>query len=90
MSTDEYLPQPKVQRRYGVGAMTIWRWVHNAELGFPSPIKFTPNGRNFFRLDELLEFERKRTLASIKRPDRKAARRAGVLHERLKQEVDDD
>ena len=31
------IPDVKVQRRYGVSAMTIWRWDHDKQLDFPRP-----------------------------------------------------
>ena len=29
------IPDVKVQKRYGVSAMTIWRWDHDPSLEFP-------------------------------------------------------
>lgn len=64
MRNDEYLTQPKVRRRYGVSDMTVWRWVHDSRLGFPQPIQI--GRRNYFKLSELEEFERKQVLNSNK------------------------
>lgn len=59
MSTDDqFLPQPKVQKRYGVGGMSIWRWVNDEDLEFPKPIQI--GKRNYFKLSDLEAWERKR------------------------------
>jgi predicted DNA-binding transcriptional regulator AlpA len=36
---DELVPDPKVQREFGITAMTLWRWTKDPELSFPPPIK---------------------------------------------------
>jgi predicted DNA-binding transcriptional regulator AlpA len=33
------IPDPLVRRRYGVSAMTLYRWDHDPDLGFPKPIR---------------------------------------------------
>ena len=33
------VPDPQVQREFGVSAMTIWRWDMDPTLGFPPPVK---------------------------------------------------
>jgi hypothetical protein len=42
---DILVPDPLMQREFGVTAMTINRWDHNENLGFPPKIKL--NGRNY-------------------------------------------
>jgi predicted DNA-binding transcriptional regulator AlpA len=42
---DELVPDPQVAREFNVTPMTIWRWDHDAGLGFPPPIKIRT--RNF-------------------------------------------
>ena len=55
------LPDPVVCRRYEVTAMTIWRWDHDPELGFPKPIRIK---RRKYRYESELEaFERGRAAA---------------------------
>jgi hypothetical protein len=36
-AADVLLPDPKVTERYGITAMTLWRWDHDEKLGFPRP-----------------------------------------------------
>ena len=33
------IPEIKVQKRYGVSAMTIWRWDHDPQLDFPKAVR---------------------------------------------------
>jgi predicted DNA-binding transcriptional regulator AlpA len=36
--TKKLLPDPQVCRRYGISAMTLWRWDRDPTLNFPKPI----------------------------------------------------
>lgn len=56
MLPDELLKGPQVWRRYNVSAMTGWRWLQDAKLGFPTPIRI--RGRNYWRLRDLEAWER--------------------------------
>jgi predicted DNA-binding transcriptional regulator AlpA len=38
MSEKRLVPDRKVCERYGVTPMTLWRWDHDAALGFPKPV----------------------------------------------------
>ena len=31
------IPDPLVLQRYGISAMTLWRWDHDPDLKFPKP-----------------------------------------------------
>jgi hypothetical protein len=42
---EQFVPDPKVRREFGVTAMTLHRWDHDAALGFPPKIKI--RNRNF-------------------------------------------
>ena len=53
-----YLPAGAVRARYGVSDMSIWRWLHQEALGFPTPIRI--NGRRFWKLAELESWEASR------------------------------
>jgi hypothetical protein len=57
MDKDEvFLPAAQVRRRYGdISDMTLWRWLHDRELDFPTPAEIA--GRRYWRLSELLRFE---------------------------------
>jgi predicted DNA-binding transcriptional regulator AlpA len=54
----QYLPGRQVHDRYNVSEMTIWRWLHNAELKFPKPTVI--NRRRYWLLEELEQWERMR------------------------------
>jgi hypothetical protein len=41
----KYIPDPLVAARYGVHAVTLWRWDKNPALNFPPPI--TINKRKY-------------------------------------------
>jgi|RhiMethySRZTD1v2_1073278.scaffolds.fasta_scaffold4843472_2 predicted DNA-binding transcriptional regulator AlpA len=53
-----YLPDPQVCRRYGVTAMTLWRWDHDPSVNFPKPIRI--NRRKYRDEAELEAWERQR------------------------------
>lgn len=57
-----YLPTKKVLQRYGVSAMTLWRWEHDAALPFPAPLKI--NKRKFYELPRIEAWERARAAAA--------------------------
>ncbi|RWM57445.1 DNA-binding protein [Mesorhizobium sp.] len=59
-ATDEvaemYISGPKVRKRYGISEMTLWRWLHESQSGFPQPIYL---GRfRHWKLSALVEWER--------------------------------
>jgi predicted DNA-binding transcriptional regulator AlpA len=53
-----YLPASQVCARYGVSAMTVWRWLKNTALGFPSPTFI--NKRRYWDLSKLQAWEASR------------------------------
>jgi predicted DNA-binding transcriptional regulator AlpA len=54
----------EVCARYGgITTMTLWRWVHSADLEFPQPIYI--GRRQFYDADELDAFDRRQLLKSI-------------------------
>lgn len=57
-SPDDHLPAAQVFARYRVSAMTVHRWLQNAQLQFPRPIRI--NGRRYWRLGDLEAFEARR------------------------------
>ena len=58
---DQYLPRKAVRERYGISAMTLWRWERDVRLRFPKPIQI--NGRLYQSLNALEEWERSRAAA---------------------------
>lgn len=66
-----YLSRPKVLRRYDITDMTLWRWEHDNQLCFPKSILI--RDRNYFRITQLEQWERKQAAATA---SRKAAKKA--------------
>lgn len=50
-----FLTGPEVQIRYRRSHVTIWRWMQNTDLGFPSPVEI--NGFKYWRLADLEAWE---------------------------------
>jgi len=44
----EFIPAPKLRAKLGISAVTLWRWRHDKENGFPVPKVI--NGRLYFPL----------------------------------------
>ena len=44
----EFIPGPKLRAKLGISAVTLWRWRHDREKGFPAPKVI--NGRLYFAL----------------------------------------
>ena len=55
-----YISRRELRAHFPVSDMTIWRWMHDPEVAFPRPHKLGRNGRNFWWLPEILEWERSR------------------------------
>jgi len=71
------VPDPQVQKEFGVTAMTIWRWDRDPELiklGWPPPIRI--RSRKFRSRIALENFKRVMALRAIEQRD----------HERLRPE----
>lgn len=60
-ATGNYLPTKRVLERYGVSAMTLWRWEREAILPFPAPLVI--NRRKFYSLPKIEAWERARAAA---------------------------
>ena len=59
-SEGRLLPAKQVKHRYGdISDMTLYRWAHNADLGFPEPVYI--NGRRFWYEENLDAFDRRMT-----------------------------
>jgi hypothetical protein len=57
-NSEDYLPVKLVRLRYGVCGRTLDRWEDNKALGFPKAM--VVNGRRFWRLADLQNWERAR------------------------------
>ena len=62
MTTKQYITSRKVQERFGISAMTLWRWERDRRLSFPKPTNI--NRRKYFDLAEVEAWERQHALAS--------------------------
>jgi predicted DNA-binding transcriptional regulator AlpA len=52
---EQFLPARRVWERYGVTSMTLWRWLKDADLKFPQPMRI---GRlRYWRLSDLVSWE---------------------------------
>jgi predicted DNA-binding transcriptional regulator AlpA len=69
-----YLSRRELRAHFPVSGMTIWRWTRDPEVAFPRPRKLGRNGRNFWWLPEILEWERKRAESTSSGPAPKGAR----------------
>jgi predicted DNA-binding transcriptional regulator AlpA len=56
MDNGEWLTGPQVARRFGISSMSLWRWMRDSRLGFPDPTHIRK--RNYWRLSEIVEWER--------------------------------
>jgi predicted DNA-binding transcriptional regulator AlpA len=45
----ELISGPKLRAKFGISAVTLWRWRHNKENGFPAPKVI--HGRLYFPSD---------------------------------------
>ena len=61
-SSDDRLPAAAVLRRYQIVDRTLKRWLDNPSLDFPRPL--VVNGRRYFRLTDLEQWERSRAASS--------------------------
>jgi hypothetical protein len=55
-----YIGRRELRRLYPVSDMTTWRWTHDPDVAFPAAVKLRQNGRNFWWLPAILEWERRR------------------------------
>ena len=63
-TASSYLSTAQVRERYGnVSEMTIWRWRHDSELGFPEPDPIRK--RNYWRSDRLDAWDEARKKAAL-------------------------
>jgi hypothetical protein len=53
---DVYLSAPKVQLRYDVTSMSLWRWLKNPKMNFPTPTYIAK--RRYWRVSDLVAWER--------------------------------
>jgi predicted DNA-binding transcriptional regulator AlpA len=62
-----FLSGPRVDARYGISAMTRWRWRRDPRLNFPAPLDI--NGRKLWRVSDLEAWERSRATSRLEKFD---------------------
>jgi predicted DNA-binding transcriptional regulator AlpA len=64
LDDDVLLTAAQTRARVGcVSAMCIWRWMRDARVQFPVPVKI--NNRNYWRLGDLRRWQAERTGSQI-------------------------
>ena len=58
----EFIPGPKLRAKLGISAVTLWRWRHDKEKGFPAPKVI--NGRLYFALGAVMAWLARQTDAA--------------------------
>jgi predicted DNA-binding transcriptional regulator AlpA len=75
-SAEQFLPARQVWERYGVTSMCLWRWLKDADLKFPQPMRI---GRlRYWRLSDLVAWERSRSDKSVAESNLAIEQRATV------------
>jgi predicted DNA-binding transcriptional regulator AlpA len=59
-SDQRYVSRRELRTLFPVSDMTIWRWMGDPAVAFPRPVKLGRNGRNFWWLPAIHEWERNR------------------------------
>jgi predicted DNA-binding transcriptional regulator AlpA len=59
-SDARYIARRELRALFPVSDMTIWRWQHDPQVGFPAPIKLSNNGRNYWWLPAIRDWECRR------------------------------
>ena len=62
---EAWLTGPEVAQRFSISSMSLWRWMHDAHLNFPRPVRI--RARNYWRQSEIDEWERKLAAGAGKR-----------------------
>jgi hypothetical protein len=73
-SADTFVPDVVVCDEFGVTSMTLWRWDHDAELGFPPKIKI--GAHNFRSRKALEEFKKRMQRTAIEQRSKESRRRS--------------
>jgi predicted DNA-binding transcriptional regulator AlpA len=71
---ERYVGVAEVRRIIPISDMTRWRWMNDPAIAFPRPVKLGANGRNFWWLPAIREWQRRREAAPA--VERKSPRRA--------------
>jgi predicted DNA-binding transcriptional regulator AlpA len=55
-----YIGRHELRALIPVSDMTIWRWQHDPQVAFPAPTKLGNNGRNYWWLPAVRDWEQRR------------------------------
>jgi predicted DNA-binding transcriptional regulator AlpA len=66
-SEQRYVSRREVRQIFPVSDMTIWRWQRDPQVAFPAPVKLGRNGRNFWWLPAILDWDAKRRRGTIQK-----------------------
>jgi predicted DNA-binding transcriptional regulator AlpA len=61
---ERFLNRRELRALIPVSDMTVWRWMRDPEIAFPKPSKLGRNGRNFWWLPAILDWQRSRAANS--------------------------
>jgi hypothetical protein len=56
---DEFYTGPDLLGRYSISTVTLWRWLRDPNLGFPTPTII--NRRRYFRRADIAAWESRRS-----------------------------
>jgi predicted DNA-binding transcriptional regulator AlpA len=71
-ATAVYLTAAQVRSRYGgVSDMSLWRWLHDEQLGFPKPVWI--QNRRFWKASDLAAWDETRPSQRVRQPEPQAA-----------------
>jgi len=57
---ERYISRRELRALFPVSDMTIWRWQHDPQIAFPPHVKLGINGRNFWWLPAIRDWEQRR------------------------------
>jgi hypothetical protein len=61
---EKFLPTRKVLARYDISDVSLSRWLRNERMRFPRPLYLS--GRRFWKLSDLVTWERAQAMRSAK------------------------
>ena len=61
---EQWITGPRLARHFNVTPMSIWRWLRDPKLGFPQPTQI--RRRNFWRVADIREFEKRMVAAGLR------------------------
>jgi len=59
-SDERYIGIGELREIIPVSDMSFWRWMRDPSVGFPQPVKLGANGRNYWWLPTIREWQSRR------------------------------